>query len=220
MPSASPIGSASSKPLWPPSFQSPSSSSSLVGEKQQDEDSSVLEVGRTEAKLILEEAFLKGTLFQRSIKLPSLAAGTQVTLYFRSPAAGDDDDVVWPYRRAPQCIWLQLEEPGGSRETLNIPGLALLAVLPQQPPLVLSTIQVPSPASKFICRGADVMRAGMLNTTNHHRQQLRRRPLWRSRSKAIPSHLPWESCIRICDDNGMPRPVQEEEEHHHPGRRQ
>jgi len=148
------------------SFFPAPSSSLLVGEKQQEEDSSVQEVARTEAKLILEEAFLKGTLFQRSIKLPSLAAGTQVTLYFRSPAGGDDDDVVWPYRRAPQCIWLQLEEPGGSRrETLNVPGLALLAVLQQQQQsLGLSTIQVPSPASKFICRGADVMRAGMLDT--------------------------------------------------------
>jgi translation initiation factor 1 (eIF-1/SUI1)/predicted ribosome-associated RNA-binding protein Tma20 len=124
--------------------------------------------------LLLEVAFLKGTLLKRTLKLGT--TNHHVSLYFRSAnesVVGDvsairrdgDSAVVWPFSLQQQCIWLQVEQERGV--VLEIPGVALLAALlptasnsKYQFPAMVT---VPCQVSKFVCRGANIMRAGMLN---------------------------------------------------------
>lgn len=100
---------------------------------------------------ILESCFLKGALMKRSIKLPS----AMVDLFLRCPSIETEEEDLWPYMVHPQCVWLQVDE---NRVVFDIPGLALLAVLPK---VGIQTALTPPQVSKFVCRGANVMRAGI-----------------------------------------------------------
>lgn len=127
---------------------------------------------------LLDDAFLRGNLLRRHLKLPTC----NVHLYYRSPSESssvkDETNATssssgngtitnaWPYRCQTQCIWLQLELEKG-RGTIDLPGLALLAALTVTTPSGVyhfpTVVTVPWPVSKFVCRGANLMRAGMLN---------------------------------------------------------
>jgi translation initiation factor 2D len=108
---------------------------------------------------ILDLCFLEGSLFSRQIQLSDAKA----TLYFRS-AAAEEEGTAWPYHYHPQCIWIELDSktlvPGNSNkpEILHVPTVALLSVLP---PGSLPEIRIHPEASKFVCRGADLMKPGI-----------------------------------------------------------
>lgn len=98
-------------------------------------------------------------------KIPS---HTNVWLYLRTPtttvAASDENDssrASWPYNTANnnninQPLLLEMESASNSKKKLLIPCLALLSVLPDLLPIV----HVYSETSKFLCRGADLMKGG------------------------------------------------------------
>jgi translation initiation factor 2D len=116
---------------------------------------------------MLSDCFLHGDLYQRSVKMP---AGKTIDLYYRSPnsdpaSAAAAAGTVWPYRHSLQCVWLQMEDDSRDGTTtgrpeviLQIPSLALLAVMSSS---LISTVHVPTQVSKFLCRGANLMRAGI-----------------------------------------------------------
>jgi translation initiation factor 2D len=122
---------------------------------------------------ILHDCFLNGDLYKRTVKV--LSVEKTIDLYYRSPTNNNDPvppqlgttTTTWPYKQSVQCVWLQMEhddENSTSRQVLQIPSLALLAVLLQRSSsatVIMSTVYVPSPVSKFLCRGANLMRAGM-----------------------------------------------------------
>lgn len=99
---------------------------------------------------VLDAVFLEGTLFQRKIVLPKLG---KTLLYFRSPSPHDES--LWPYRTTTQCIWISADS--GPNHIIHAPTVALLSILPDDFP----TVEIPSQVSKFLCRGAHLMRAGM-----------------------------------------------------------
>jgi translation initiation factor 2D len=97
---------------------------------------------------------------------------------------------LWPYFYATQCIWIQIEMMG-EKHYHDIPGLALLAVLFGSTPQLLPsddsthdtndikqtssllswsfpTLIIAAPASKNLCRGADVMRPGIIRDDHNH----------------------------------------------------
>ena len=131
-------------------------------EQQQQQDTAVLTA-------ILDKVFLPGNIATRQLHHPELG---KLTLYVRTPsadiiktaaaaaAAENDADFFWPYA-APQVIWIsQPPMPNTNQVEVAMPTLALLSVLP---PRSMPTVYIPSPASKFLCRGAHLMRAGMRN---------------------------------------------------------
>lgn len=76
----------------------------------------------------------------------------------------------WPYTVCHQCVWLSVEVRG-QYGVSEFPGLALLSVLvqhlvvtdPVSPPIwvQLGCVQVLPHVSKFLCRGANLMRPGI-----------------------------------------------------------
>lgn len=106
---------------------------------------------------ILDNSFLQGS--GSSLAARKLVVDDQkMTLYLRSPADDDNNntDDEWPYRLHPQVVWMEMDV--GPRQTLHLPGLALLSLLPKDS---IPTVYVPPQVSKFLCRGANLMRAGM-----------------------------------------------------------
>jgi translation initiation factor 2D len=136
------------------------------------------------AKSILEIAFLQGNLSSRILHM---ATGDKVTCIYRSPigyetkeegdAASSTNTFSWPYTntRSPQCIWMQVQR-GANQEPWQVPSVALLAVLAHAAATattpttatngssILDTmpvVTVPAQVSRYLCRGADLMKAGM-----------------------------------------------------------
>ena len=122
-----------------------------------------------DAETILDLLFLEGSLFSRHIQLTDAKA----TLYFRSPAS-PEETTDWPYHFHPQCIWIALDSttlvPGNSSkpEILHVPTVALLSILP---PGALALVRIHPEASKFVCRGADLMRPGIRGWQPSTKQQ-------------------------------------------------
>lgn len=100
---------------------------------------------------VLEALFAQGQLSSRALERPPY----RLQLYFRSPGQPDDP---WPYRQSEQCVWIEMED--ADRVTHPIPTLALLSVMD---PVFYERfrVQVPPEVSRFLCRGADLMRSGM-----------------------------------------------------------
>jgi translation initiation factor 2D len=132
---------------------------------------------------ILNAAFLQGTLSSRSIPMDDHQHKTcKMVLYLRSPTNANDNKnndnnaatAVWPYYESSQFVWMALYEKNQSIPIASTPTVALWAVLTQSSsssssldPLLQVVVQnnyqvqVPSAVSKYICRGAHLMRAGM-----------------------------------------------------------
>lgn len=138
-------------------------------------------------KQILQVAFLQGQLNSRILHM---STGDKVTCFFRYPAgqeAADKDDnnvssdkdgsdsltaFTWPYTRSSECIWMQVQR-GANQEPWQVPSLALLAVLTNAAVAAAGTmdtdtlhsrvpiVMVPPQVARFLCRGADLMKAGM-----------------------------------------------------------
>lgn len=133
--------------------------------------------------LYLDLAFVRGVLVARPIHHDVLG---KVTLYWRSPAENADDNdkndgsdasnsilVKWPYRFTTQCIWIHVDPPPSgtmqqSQQPQEAPTVALLAVLSAFCPdaFQLPMVVIHSAVSKFLCRGAHLMRAGIVQIAN------------------------------------------------------
>lgn len=111
---------------------------------------------------LLQAAFLQGTLSARKLTHPQL---NRVQLYFRS-AHPKEENGIWPYSYTMQCVWMTVDL-GPSYKPIHCPTIALLAVVLGLQKEGLSTctniptIMVPWPVSKYLTRGANLMRAGM-----------------------------------------------------------
>lgn len=108
---------------------------------------------------ILDAVFVANSVATRHLHHAELG---KLTLYVRTPNSelGPCDDFVWPYAIS-QIIWIvQPPMPNTNQVEVAVPTVALLSVLP---PGLMPTVQIPPHASKFLCRGAHLMRAGMLN---------------------------------------------------------
>jgi translation initiation factor 2D len=130
----------------------------------------------------LDVIFLQGTILQRSLVLPVERA----TLYLRSPSLLQDDDDdddnelsspwTWPYTTHAQVVWIEIDHGPHVKETTPIPTLALLSVLPVFVPTTnaaaptlahgLPLVTVPYQVTKYLCRGAHLMKAGMRSLIN------------------------------------------------------
>lgn len=110
---------------------------------------------------ILSAVFMEGTLTSRKILHPQL---NKVVLYYRSPSntsrtneknQEQSNHPLWPYTLTSQCVWMTVDA-GPSQHEIHAPTVALLSVSPRFP-----TVVVPSNVSKYVCRGAHLMRAGI-----------------------------------------------------------
>jgi translation initiation factor 2D len=132
---------------------------------------------------ILETALLQGQLAVRSIAVPQHQY-CKMMLYLKAPHPADEGlssvgsssittlsvTTTWPYTASSQFVWMALEEKGG-KVLAEGPTVALWSVLVAQCPPPPSTdsvlrltdrcIVVHSAVSHYICKGADLMRAGM-----------------------------------------------------------
>jgi len=128
-------------PITPmPAFAAPAEE---AGNEKDDSSSSSL----------LATAFLQGTLSSRILHMPT---GTKVTCFYRSPEEQGGES-PWPYSISAQCVWMEVQQ-GANQDPWQVPALALLAILPVGS---VPTVTVPAQVSRFLCRGADLMRAGM-----------------------------------------------------------
>jgi translation initiation factor 2D len=114
--------------------------------------------------LALDEIFLQGTLSCRSLPYPGIdnKAWTMV-LYLKTPTSerNDEDNQYWPYKTSSNFVWMALEE----KKTVihETPTVALWgAVYRLVKDVSAYTVWIPSAASKYLCRGADLMTAGIL----------------------------------------------------------
>jgi translation initiation factor 2D len=77
---------------------------------------------------------------------------------------------IWPYTKKDQPILLQISTSSNNIGTTNInmtiPSLALLSTLPSTLLSRLPTVIVPCQVSKYLCRGANLMRSGILSIQN------------------------------------------------------
>lgn len=111
---------------------------------------------------LLHSIFIEGTLTTRKLQHPQL---NKVVLYYRGPSENKSDDdsnkassSCWPYTSTTQCVWMTVDQ-GPSEPLIHVPTVALLSVLPINS---FPTVVVPSShVSKFVCRGAHLMKAGI-----------------------------------------------------------
>jgi len=134
-----------------------------------------------------------GTVSSRSMPLKTSTKVTTISntkgnhesmiLYVKSGDGTDDandgndssSSSLWPYNRKHQFIWMAIEDKKSNTVLKETPTVAVLAVLFHLnltlSPAVLSPspyyshrmVTIPSPASKYLCRGADLMRAGIIS---------------------------------------------------------
>ena len=120
---------------------------------------------------VLDSIFLQ-PLLTRTIPLPQKT--WNMVLYLCKPESNnhnhnndhdhdDDDSSSAFYHSSTQVVWMSMEEK--NKVVQETPSVALWAILCNICPEIVSlhTIYVPFQVSKYICRGADLMRAGMLN---------------------------------------------------------
>lgn len=128
---------------------------------------------------LVSSIFMNGSLMSRKLLHPQLH---KVVLYFRLPSSANgkqhqtqqqqqDATVItsWPFQSTTQCVWMTIDV--GPSQLIHVPTVALLSVLLPSSSIDLPTVVVPSAVSKFVCRGAHIMRAGILSipttSTNH-----------------------------------------------------
>jgi len=134
-------------------------------------------------KLRLSPGGEHATLFLRAPSSSSAMDSSSATI---NDNADDDDNLVfpaaWPYRRSTQPILLEYEDGADRRKMHLVPLVALLAALPPPSPVPslagneaggsddddeskrryrIPNIAVHAQVSKYLCRGADLMRSGI-----------------------------------------------------------
>ena len=101
----------------------------------------------------------------RKIKRKDATSNAGATnIYSRTPtpsSSSDADLKRWPYTIFSQVLMLEVDKA-------LLPSLALLSVLPIDILNNLPTVVVPPLVSKYLCRGADCMRSGMISMPSSH----------------------------------------------------
>ena len=112
----------------------------------------------------------------RKIRLPNAKSNAGAThVYIRTPTSrskppslvgetgtSDGGYTGWPYTHAPQAILLEFDQH-------LLPTCALLSTLPPNLTSRLPTLTIPPQVSRYICRGADLMRSGMFSLPDRNR---------------------------------------------------
>jgi predicted ribosome-associated RNA-binding protein Tma20 len=144
-------------------------------------------------KALLDEIFLRGgTLSSRSLPRSAFKATNttesktkgnheNMVLYVKSPSSSDTESNAgyWPYQKKSQFVWMALEDKKSGKILHETPSVALLAVVwhavifpdPEKASAVsfrrylerTRIATVPSPVTRYLCRGADLMRAGIIS---------------------------------------------------------
>lgn len=100
----------------------------------------------------------------RKIKQKDAKSNAGATnFYIRSPSSSgkeSSNSSCWPYTKFHQVLLIEVNQ-------IMIPSLALLSVLPEEVIHSLPRVIVPSNVSKYICRGADLMRSGIISVPDH-----------------------------------------------------
>ena len=107
---------------------------------------------------ILNTIFLDDTLSVRKVQLPD----SKAQVYLRS-SSGNNDNSKWPYPSSTECVWLSIDL-GPHTQPLELPSLTTLSLVPTMLPIVYVHPNV----SKYLCRGAHLMRAGIRQWPAHH----------------------------------------------------
>lgn len=138
---------------------------------------------------LLDDCFLKGKLLSRTLLMPS---NNKATLYLRSPnepkntqkastsevPTGEENALgvsCWPYCGAQQCVWIEVkQQQKGGDNIWELPSVALMAALTTSLSYFdngsgdgddsssLPFVMAPPQVSRYLCRGADLMRAGVV----------------------------------------------------------
>ncbi|KAG7344857.1 translation initiation factor SUI1 [Nitzschia inconspicua] len=170
-----------------------------------------------------DEIFLKGNLAARTLPDPKDVHNKAKTmvLYLKTPSSehhhhvgvppannnNDNDSVCcfyWPYTTSTQFVWMSLEEKKEIiRET---PTVALWAVMYPLVEMKYHAVVIPSVASKYLCRGADLMKAGILQIPQQQPQQ-KQQPQQPKKINKNKQHddAPWEHAVAVLV-RGNPQP--------------
>ena len=113
---------------------------------------------------LLDDVFLgNANILVRKVKLPSSCSvvNPTVTVYYRGPSSNKKDNVdskpySWPYQSAIMPIIMEVED--GDKKSFIVPTVAFMSIIP----IKLPSVVIPSVVSKYICRGADLMRSGII----------------------------------------------------------
>ncbi|OEU05841.1 hypothetical protein FRACYDRAFT_231566 [Fragilariopsis cylindrus CCMP1102] len=102
------------------------------------------------------------------VKSPS-SASSSLTNDNDNDDGSDCDDHDWPYKKKHQFVWMGLEDKKSNTIINESPTVAFLAVIynhnlinHQYQHQMCRIVTVPSAVSRFVCRGADLMRAGII----------------------------------------------------------
>jgi translation initiation factor 2D len=101
---------------------------------------------------LLDVVFTQDSLVVRKILHAQL---NKVQLYFRGPSS--DSSCGWPYLASTECVWMTVDA-GPGEPTIQCPSIALLSLVVNFP-----AVLVPSDVSRYLCRGAHLMRAGIIS---------------------------------------------------------
>lgn len=143
--------------------------------------------GDERLQTLLREVFLQGNLSSRTIALEGSTKKESMIFYIKTPSSETitttTATTLYPYEQSTQFVWMALEEKNSIQD--ECPTVALWAavsniLLHPHPSLQLLledfTVQVPPAVSKYICRGAHLMKAGMrslpMNTNNRTRRMV------------------------------------------------
>ncbi|KAI2507301.1 Translation initiation factor SUI1 [Fragilaria crotonensis] len=110
---------------------------------------------------LLDAIFMQDSLVVRRLQHAQL---NKVQLYYRGPAVGNESDNqgLWPYSTTTECVWMTVDL-GPGEPTMECPSVAVLSLIVNFP-----AVDIPSDASKYLCRGAHLMRAGIISLPNTH----------------------------------------------------
>ncbi|KAG7370246.1 translation initiation factor SUI1 [Nitzschia inconspicua] len=179
-----------------------------------------------------DEIFLKGNLAARTLPDPKDVQNKAKTmvLYLKTPSSEhhhhhdvvppannyinnnnhNDNDIVcyWPYTTSTQFVWMSLEE---KKEIIQeTPTVALWAVMYPLVEMKYHAVVVPSVVSKYLCRGADLMKAGIVQIPQQRNeetvvvpQQKQQQP--KKINKKKQHDTPWEHAVAIVV-RGNPQP--------------
>lgn len=104
---------------------------------------------------LLDSIFLQDSLVLRKLTQHKQFNAT-VHLYFRGPST----NTKWPYTSTTECVWMTVDV-GPNTPPVDCPSVATMSVM-YAADISMPCVTIPSHASKFVCRGAHVMRAGII----------------------------------------------------------
>lgn len=105
---------------------------------------------------LLDAVFTQDSLVVRKLLHAQL---NKVQLFFRGPSS--DYSCAWSYLTSTECVWMTVDS-GPGEPTVHCPSVALLSLVVNFP-----AVTIPSDVSRYLCRGAHLMRAGIISIPPH-----------------------------------------------------